>query len=270
MRFHYLSDLHLESEDWTGPLPCSDVLVIAGDLGHARCFAADADDGYARIRRERMERFARRAVDSFERVLLVMGNHDHYDGVFDDTARLFREHLHGVSVLDDEAVDIGDVRIFGTTLWSDFEGGDPEAMKRANKGCGEFFFVKRRVRDENGNEHLARFRAADALEAHRRSLEKLHDFLSAPGTGKSLVVSHHPPTTDGLNPAYRGKGLDGAFASNLEDVVLAVGPDAWVHGHTHIRREYSLGPTTFYANCRGFPGKEELAASFSADHSFVV
>lgn len=37
MRCHYLSDLHLEAQDFGTALPKGEVLIIAGDLCHARC-----------------------------------------------------------------------------------------------------------------------------------------------------------------------------------------------------------------------------------------
>lgn len=270
MRFHYMSDLHLESEDWDGALPQGEVLIVAGDLGHARCLVAASDDGYARTQRERLLRFADRVTARFDRVLMVMGNHDHYDGVFEDTPHLIRDHLPGITLLDNEAVEIDGISIFGTTLWSDYDGGDPDAMKRANKGCGEFFFVKKRVCDESGNETLARFRAADALAAHGRAVESLKAFLEGANRDKSLVISHHPPCAAGLNPVHVGNGLDGAYASNLDGLIVEAGPAAWVHGHTHIQRQYRIGRTDFYSNCRGFVGRDQTADKFSAQKSLFL
>ena len=165
MRFHYLSDLHLEAQDFPLPLERGDVLIIAGDLCHARIFEAAPDDGYARAQRERVLRFADKARANYARIILIPGNHDHYEGVVDDTAAIFRRHLPGFLVLDGESADLGGVLIFGATLWSDFEGRNPDAMKRAGKGCGEFFFVKRRATDDAGGSILARFRPPDALAA---------------------------------------------------------------------------------------------------------
>jgi 3',5'-cyclic AMP phosphodiesterase CpdA len=269
MRIHYLSDLHLESQAWSRALPHGDLLVIAGDLGHARCFTAPDTDRYAAAQRDRMARFAETAVAQFAHVVLVAGNHDHYDGVFDDTVALFARHLPGVTVLDDDALEIGDVRLFGTTLWSDFEGGDADAMKRAAKGCGEFFFVKRRVAGEK-DETLARFRPPDALAAHRKARAALEAFLAQPTQRKTVVVSHHAPSLKGLNPLHAGNGLDGAYATPLDALIEASGIHTWIHGHTHIRRTYRIGDTTVRANCRGFDGKDPAARTFAPDLFFEI
>ena len=158
VRFHYLSDLHLEAQDFPLPLERGDVLIVAGDLCHARIFEAAPDDGYARVQRERVLRFADRARANYARIILIPGNHDHYEGVIDDTAAIFRRHLPGFLVLDGESANLGGVLIFGATLWSDFEGRNPDAMKRAGKGCGEFFFVTFGVQgDEAGEDPVAGF-----------------------------------------------------------------------------------------------------------------
>jgi Icc-related predicted phosphoesterase len=187
---HYLSDLHLEAQDFPLPLERGDVLIIAGDLCHARIFEAAPDDGYARVQRERVLRFADRARATYARIILVPGNHDHYEGVIDDTAAIFRRHLPGFLVLDGESADLGGVLIFGATLWSDFEGRSPDAMKRAGKGCGEFFFVKRRVTDDTGVSILARFRppAAGLLRERCRKAAYHRDASRAePRRPESLV-----------------------------------------------------------------------------------
>lgn len=264
MRIHYLSDLHLESQDWSRPLPGGDVLVIAGDLCHARCFNAPDTDRHAVAQRDRVARFADAAVKQFARVVLVLGNHDHYDGVFQDTAALLAQHLPGITVLDDAATEIGDIRVFGTTLWADFEGGNAEAMKRAAKGCGEFFFVKMRT-DGAAGAPLARFRPPEALVAHRKARAALEAFLAVPTTRKTVVVSHHAPSLKGLNPLHAGNGLDGAFATPLDALIEGSGICTWIHGHTHIQRRYRIGDTTVLANCRGFEARDAAARSFSPD-----
>jgi hypothetical protein len=97
-----------------------DVLIIAGDLAHARCLEAGPDGSAALKQRDRVLRFADQARARFAHVLLVIANHNHYDGTFSQTVRLPRAGLLGFTVLDD--AEIEGVRLFGTTLWTDFAG----------------------------------------------------------------------------------------------------------------------------------------------------
>lgn len=264
MRCYYLSDLHLESQDFPWPLPNGDVLVVAGDLCHARCLDPTRTDRYSIEQRSRVTRFVDAALASFAHVLLVAGNHDHYDGVFDETADLFRRCLPGVSVLDDAHIDIGGVRFFGTTLWSDFDGRNPEAMHAVRRRMGEYFFVKRRGIAAGGLPALVKFRPEDAADAFDASVRALKACLASPGTRTTVVISHHAPSRQGLNPRHAGNGLDGAYASDLEPMIAEfANVPVWVHGHTHTRRRYRVGRTLVHTNCRGFDGKGACARTFA-------
>jgi hypothetical protein len=87
----------------------------------------------------------------------------------------------------------------------------------------------------------------------------------------TVVVTHHAPSRKGINPAFAGNGLDGAYASDLDDAIAALtGVPFWVHGHTHIRRRYPIGATTVVINSRGFEGKDVSARAFSTAAHFDV
>jgi Icc-related predicted phosphoesterase len=265
VRCHYLSDLHLEAQDFSWTLPRGDVLIVAGDLCHAACLdPGRRDDPYAARQRERVQRFAEMALNSFARVLLIAGNHDHYDGVFEETIGTLHRYLPGITVLDDEAVEIGGVQFFGATLWSDFEGGSATAMEKGRRGVGEYFFVRTRQPEEDGGEQLTKLRPAHTAAAFDRSLAALRQHLAATAHAPTVVISHHAPSRKGLNPFHAGNGLDGAYASNLDDFIASLERvPFWVHGHTHIRRQYRIGGTQVVTNARGFDARDPVARSFS-------
>ena len=266
MRCHYMGDLHLETQEFRGSLPKGDVLIIAGDLCHARCLDQERTDKYSVDQRSRVHRFIDTALANFAHVLLVLGNHDHYDGVYEDTAALFARHLPGVTVLDSDHVEIDGVRFFGTTLWSDFEGRSEACMDAMRRRVGEFFFVKKRARDADGKEILRKFQPEDLL-AFDASVSALRQCLASAAGKQIVVISHHPPSRQGLNPRHAGNGLDGVYASDLDEAIWE-GAHNWVHGHTHMRRTYRVGSTVFRTNCRGFEGKDPCASTFTARNYF--
>lgn len=271
MRCHYVSDLHLESQDFAWKLPSGDVLIIAGDLCHAARLDPSRTDKYSINQRERVLRFAEQARAQFRHVLIVAGNHDHYDGVFDETAAQLRRWLPGFTVLDNESVEIDGVRFFGSTLWSNFEGRSQAAMDRTRKGMGEFFFVKVRERQPDGSLTLRKFRPEDAVTAFDTATAALQ-LAVAEAAGKPLVViTHHAPSLQGLNPLHKSNGLDCAYASDLDHEIKALGGiRCWVHGHTHIRRAYRIGDTDVLTNCRGFDGKDHSAWAFAPTSFFEI
>ncbi|MEZ5844505.1 MAG: metallophosphoesterase [Hyphomicrobiaceae bacterium] len=271
MRIHFASDLHLEKADFDGPVPGGDVLVLAGDVCHARCLAPAPHDLYASRQRDCVLRLVDRFRRAFTHVVLVAGNHEHRDGCFEDTVAALRTGLDGITVLDDEAVEIGGVAIFGTTLWSDFEGRDPAAMDRLRKSVGDYFFVRRRPRegeeadtpDGPRTRRRLRLQPEDVLDAHDRALAAFKTHMAAYPDRRTIVVSHHAPSRKGLAPRRPSNGLDGGYASDLEDMIegLANVP-LWIHGHTHVRTSYQIGATKVVSNARGI-GRD--AAGFTLD-----
>jgi Icc-related predicted phosphoesterase len=132
MRCHYLSDLHLETQQFRKPLPKGEILIIAGDLCHARCLDPERSDKYSVDQRDRVRQFIDSALSRFTHVLLVPVNHHHYDGVYDDTAGLLASYLPGVSVMNNRHIEIGSIRFFGTTLWSDRSAACMDAVSGAS------------------------------------------------------------------------------------------------------------------------------------------
>lgn len=261
MRCHFMSDLHLEGQEFGRLLPKGDVLILAGDICNARCFEPKPHDLYAIRQRDRVLSFFDFARKRFPHVLMIAGNHEHYDGVFDDSIGLLRRHLPGITVLDDDVTEIDGVRFFGSTLWSDFEGRNPAVMALIRKRVGEYFFVRKR--DEAAPGGLVRWRPEDALAAHDRALAALAAAIPDGNTRPTVVITHHAPSLKGLNPYHVGNGIDGAFASDLDSLIerLSAVP-VWIHGHTHIRRQYRIGDTAVHVNCLGLEHKDPDARHF--------
>jgi Icc-related predicted phosphoesterase len=271
MRCHYVSDLHLESQSFTWTLPKGDVLIVAGDLCHARCLDPTRADKYSIDQRVRVMCFVDSALANFRHVLLVAGNHEHYDGIFDNTTLLLRKHLPGVVVLDNECIELEGVQFFGSTLWSNFSGRSLATMNVVRKRMGEYFFVKKRLISADGVELLANFRPEDAADAFEESIAALKRCIAAHPSQQTVVITHHAPSRQGLNPSSARNGLEGAYASDLDATIASLANvPVWIHGHTHIRRRYRIGKTAVLANCRGFDGKDLTASSFTPSAHFYI
>lgn len=269
MRCHYLSDLHLESQKFGMALPKGDVLIIAGDLCHARCLDPARTDRYSVEQRDRTMCVVDEALRKFAHVLLVAGNHEHYDGVFEDTTELLHRHLPGVTVLDDKVVEIGGIRFFGSTLWTDLCKQDDAGVTAIRKGMGEYFFVKTRGGDPD--QRFAKLRPADTQRAHVASWARLREVVTAEPHRPTVVITHHAPSCLGLNPRFAESPLNPAYASSLDDAIAAFeNVPVWVHGHTHIARSYRVGNTIMRSNALGFAAKGGAAPGFSVKAHFEI
>jgi Icc-related predicted phosphoesterase len=268
MRCHYLSDLHLEAQQFGMALPNGDVLIIAGDLCHARSLDPARSDRYSVEQRARAMRFIDEALQKFAHVLLVAGNHEHYDGVFEETTEALRRHLLGVTVLDDKAIEIGGIRFFGSTLWTDLSGQTEAEVTAIRKGMGEYFFVKTRG---GSDQTLDKLRPADTHKAHETCWKRLREVVTAKPLRPAVVITHHAPSCRGLNPRFLGSPLDPAYASSLDDKIAAFeNVPVWVHGHTHIAKTYRIGNTVVRSNALGFAAKGGTAPGFSVKAHFDI
>ncbi len=130
----------------------------------------------------------------------------------------------GITVLDNDCVDLDGVRFFGSTLWSDFEKRSATAMNGVRRRMGEYFFVKKRSTSLDGEERLAKFRPQDAANAFDTSWSDLQRCLVANPSKPTITITHHAPSRQGTNPAFAGNGLDGAYASDLDATIARCAP----------------------------------------------
>lgn len=92
----------------------------------------------------------------------------------------------------------------------------------------------RLIRAEGGS-----FSTHHALAEHERSRSWLAQRSKEPHNGKTLVVTHHGPSRHSVHPRYGADPLNGAFVSDLDDLVAHA--DLWVHGHVHDGFDYRVG-----------------------------
>jgi Icc-related predicted phosphoesterase len=233
VRLHIFSDVHAEFGNYQPTVTDADVVVIAGDLHLGR-------QGIDLIRSNYTDK----------PVVYVLGNHEFYRHALPKlTEDLERESIgSNVHVLENRAVSIGDVRFLGCTLWSDFKiGGDAAAAKLAAE---EIISDYRLIRV---SPEFRKLRARDTALLHARSLAWLKQELSSGDTSRTVVVTHHAPSVRSVPPIYTGDLLNGAFASNLESMIIASEVPLWIHGHTHHCVDYQLGATRVFSNQRGYP-----------------
>jgi len=231
MRLHIYSDLHLEFAPLDPPETGADVVILAGDI-HVQTRGI----GWA--------------AQAFHRpVIYVPGNHEYYGGHFKNTLAKMKDRASDtqVHVLDRGEVTIGGVRFLGTTLWTDFSstGNLVLAALEARQRMTDY----RRIRAAN----YRRLRPSDVVEDHRKAVTFLRAKLAEPFEGKTVVVTHHAPSTRSIAARFRDDvgHLNAAYVNRLEDLL---GPpiSVWVHGHTHTSFDYELLGTRVVCNPRGY------------------
>ncbi len=223
MRVYVCSDLHVEFHPDGGAeligcrLPEADLILVAGDLANARLLP------------EALKLLARR----YPQVVYVAGNHEYYGSNREEVA-LLREGLPGnIAWLENEVIELNGLCIAGCTMWF---GPQPlEARCLVNDfyrigGLGDWY-----------------------VEANRRSLE----FLDQVVTSNTMVMTHHAPSIQSVDPLYRHKQSTGFFVCPEAEMLIArCQPPLWIHGHTHRSADYMIGGTRIYCNPYGYHHRE--------------
>jgi predicted phosphodiesterase len=228
MLIQLMSDLHLEhhrdggaafldSLDPTGV----DVLVLAGDILQARSELR---------KRAVLEAFAAR----YPQVLFVPGNHEYYGSTPSEVDRqLSSVEIPNVHVLNPGVIVLAGQRFVGATLWF------PPS-----------------VDEEEYRWLLTDFRAIGGFypwvhETHAAQ----RWFLEAQVQPGDVVITHHLPALDSIDPRFTEAPTNRFFWAQADDLVREKRARLWLHGHTHAHVDYVLGETRVMANPRGYPGE---------------
>ena len=282
MKVSFVSDLHLEFKDYPSTFSKEeggDVLILAGDILVANYIRADRTDKDARTVKRLVEKLKKDLFDKYTRVLYVVGNHEHYHGIYKNTHKTLRKGLDDmglidkVTILENDHTVIDGVPFIGATLWTDFFKGDESAMYIAERGMNDFHVIGSMDVDDMTyfNRHSKRsITPSFVLDVHKKSLEYF-DYISKFYADKEcVVISHHAPTYKSLNERHSGNTLDAAYASDLSDFMFDH-PNIrhWIHGHCHMNTDYRVGDCRILSNQRGYPG-EQSYANFNGLQSIIL
>jgi len=247
MKLHILNDLHIEFEDFTPPETDADIVILAGDIGVGIGGLQWAE-----------AQFPDRPV------IYVPGNHEfnHHDiALIDELKAQAPAHIH---VLNDDQVVIDGVRFLGSILWADFalfgEADKFFAMQAARQRMTDFSIIQN---------HGQCFTPEDAIRLHNGSRDWLAAMRTESFDGKTVVVTHHAPSSQSVHPRYARDLLTPAFASNLENLMEGERVALWAHGHMHESFDYEIYGTRVVCNPRGY-APEALNPDFKPDWVFEI
>lgn len=256
MKIGYVSDLHLEFRDYPdlSNTEGGDILILAGDITTAHAIKPSRTDKDYRSWAKYAEQFKKDVLDKYSAVYYVMGNHEHYNSLFASTKQGLIDGFKAVGwdkikIFDNDWVEVHGIVFIGCTLWTDFEKGSPISKW----DCGRFM-----------NDYRIIYRAPyEAITPeftenhHHASVGYIREILRMHQGKPSFVFTHMAPSLQSLNREHVGNGLDGAYASDLTQLITDF-PQIkyWLHGHTHMNVRYNVGETLVIANQRGYRGEK--------------
>ena len=148
-----------------------------------------------------------------------------------------------------QAVRIGDVAFFLTTLWS--------VITNPNKTI-----VRSSLNDYYRIKCGKRLLTPDDINAlHMKCLDFLDKGLESDEKHK-VVVSHHVPARSCVAPRYLDSPLTDAFCANLAKFIELRDIEAWIYGHSHTNIDSSIGNTTILCNQLGYVNHDGEGTDF--------
>ena len=258
MKLQIVSDLHLEFNPGHDiKNEGADILCLAGDICLAEHLyrnpisALPNNGGYnfnARAYRD----FFEHVSGEFDRVLYIMGNHEHYSGKFNDTAANLREALEpwdNITIMDDAWLNFGNIRIVGTSLWTDFNNHDPLTLMSVKDLMNDY----RAITIRNGDIYH-KLRPQDTLTAHIKAMQTIK-LACESWNGSVVVLGHHAPSRRSIHERYASESImNGAFCSSLDEFIAGQEKiKLWIHGHVHSHWDYYIEQCRVVCNPRGYP-----------------
>lgn len=236
-----MSDLHLEMHRDGGReflqhlVPNADTLVLAGDVTMAKR-PEDLHDIFGSL------------APRWKNVLYVLGNHEYYKSSPSEVARnvnAVKKEFPNLSVLTNRIVTIDGQRFIGGTMW-----------------------FERDVRAIPFKSMMNDFDLIDDFEPW--VYNENHEFVDLAMMNlrhDDVVITHHLPSPRSIE-RWEGSGLNAFFLHDMTGLIEAVQPRLWIHGHTHDRFDYKIGPTRVVCNPHGYPSEVDSISKFN--ENFVV
>lgn len=251
--FQILSDLHLEvGQQYSSyEVPVSaPYLILAGDIGRLIDYNCYLD-------------FLKKQIDRYEKVFLVLGNHEFY-GLSFTAAISEAQRLAGEPALDGRLIlldrtrydipECPNVTILGCTLWSKIP---EEAREVVTSKVKDFQKITGWTVDNHNNAF-----GLDAawLRQQVAAIGKENESLPRGQSRSILMVTHHAPSVqETASPNQAGNAWSSAFATDLLAEETWNDVHTWVFGHTHYTTEFEKYGVKVVSNQRGYvlPGSTE-------------
>lgn len=260
MKIAVCSDLHLEFRDLVLENPGVDVLVLSGDIMVVEPIHTSPNGEKAKIFTD----FLRRCAETFPNVVMVMGNHEFYQGRWVESVNHLKQatsQYPNFHVLEMDTVTIDNVHFVGGTLWTDCNKVDPLTMQMLPSMMSDYRVIRHDTRG------FGKLKPEDTVKRHRETLDYFSKTLAEIGDEPTVVVTHHPPSDKSITPEYANQfHMNGAFCSNLSEFILDHPQiKVWTCGHVHNRHSYCIGGTRIVCNPRGYYGYEMMVHDFKLE-----
>lgn len=207
------------------PREPSEVLVIAGDLGHYN---------------KQNFIFLERLKEHYRHILLVAGNHDYYLVTKSiknkyrynsmrrlEEMKIIGQQIPGVLFLDGDTIEIDGINFGGTGMWYDFQYG----IDQLNLDMDKIYDSWKSISNDSVLiEGLPRL----VESMYREELTKLKNVLYR----SDVVVTHISPDWSKIPLSHINDISNSFYYFNGKELLSNLNKKVWCFGHVHRREDY--------------------------------
>lgn len=237
-----MSDLHLNTSINPPPPLAAGVKLVA--------VAGDTCEGLV----EAIEHL-RLAYPKPTAIAMVAGNHEFYSRCYHEELAAGRSRAAELDVgfLENDAVQIGPLRILGATMWTDYFLAGRLLRQAAMHTARDTMRDHKKIKWNKIP--WRRFRPEEATFLHSQSIDFLQRELMQDHNGPTMLLCHHGLVREAIDPASTNSLLSAAYVSDHSWLLERFKPHFVVSGHTHYPVDLQLGQTRYISNPRGYPGE---------------
>jgi hypothetical protein len=237
-------------------LPGGEVLILAGDICEARSMRRDLHA--TKVLSDQPQRsfpsseFFKFECAKYDKVFMVMGNHESYHGRLDKTYDELKKMLpEYVTLLENQVEEYNGVMFMGATLWTDINKGDPLTEWQLRQNMSDYSLITNYYPDKDMYHKLT---PSHTHKLHNRTKHYFESVLKENQDNPFVVITHHSPSFMSTHEKYKHyKLMNGGYSSDLSEFILD-NPQItyWCHGHHHSTSDFMIGDTRVLCNPRGY------------------
>ena len=272
LKIDFCSDLHMEIN--TGLFPKSimhdtpgDILILAGDTLTYRHFNLNRTDSESRAMRKRFKILLEDHFADYKHIIMIPGNHEYYGHYFygsdQEMTSILKNIDSRIQLMNDDFLIIDNTAIICSTLWVDFDKGNPLVEIAVQDGMNDFRVIK--VNDLPSGSLGNTFKAHHACARHVESLKFIKQaYEEHNAAGRNIIVAtHHGPSYQSHNTFRFGDSdLKHGYLSELDPWIIDTNIKYWIHGHTHHDINYMIGNTNVISSMYGYAGYDRFTDDF--------
>lgn len=244
MKFAVISDVH-GNINFIKSLPehKDTILIIPGDIHEVKHYTQ-----YYEIINELCSRY--------QDVVMVPGNHEYYGSNITKVHRQLNtidSEIENFHFLQNSSIQFNDVLIVGSTLWTNYDNSNAMTKLLAKDMMNDFRYIRhgspayyweRKLTTDDTE--FFHFQSTEFIKKEVDSKRNMCDNL------KIIIATHHAPSFQSVAPQYIGNYLNGCYCSNLDNYIIDLNPDIWIHGHVHSSFDYNIENTRIICNPYGY------------------